>query len=211
MLVQASLLARDARHIAHARTQAHRTRIAALMPAFFSACALHARSSSGLTRSTLPSDRAMRTVFSSSEYMSDGSARVSVGQSDADFDLVYRKGFKITPEQQRQLAEDETERNPPDRLFYVVEVYIADPDKERWAAQQAAAGRLEPRTRVLLLDRREHDVVPGHARLVRSCEVHAALRRAFSWAGAQCLRQYSLDSLNDEHHNCSKCEGTVRL
>ena len=62
-----------------------------------------------------------------------------IGQSDADFDLVYRKGFKITPEQQRQLPEDETQRNPPDRMFYVVEVYIADPDKERWAEQQAAA------------------------------------------------------------------------
>ena len=43
----ASLLARDARHIARSRTQAHRTRIAALsMPIFF-ACVLHARSSSG--------------------------------------------------------------------------------------------------------------------------------------------------------------------
>ena len=47
MLVQASLLARDARHITHARTQAHRTRLAALSTAVFSACALHARSSSG--------------------------------------------------------------------------------------------------------------------------------------------------------------------
>ena len=34
MLVQASLLPRDARQIAHARTQAHRTRVASLMPAF---------------------------------------------------------------------------------------------------------------------------------------------------------------------------------
>ena len=46
MLVQASLLARDARHIAHARTQAHRTRLAALSTAFFFACVLHAHSSS---------------------------------------------------------------------------------------------------------------------------------------------------------------------
>ena len=46
MLVQASLLARDARYIAHARTQTHRTRITATSTAFFFACALHTYSSS---------------------------------------------------------------------------------------------------------------------------------------------------------------------
>ena len=43
----ASLLARDARYIAHARTHTHRTRLAALSTPFCFACILHARSSSG--------------------------------------------------------------------------------------------------------------------------------------------------------------------
>ena len=78
-------------------------------------------------------------------------------------------------------------------------------DPGAWA-QQAAAGRLEPRTRVLLLDRREHDVVPGHAGLVRSCEVHAALRRAFNWvAGTQMKRP----TLRTRQHG-ALCEGGRR-
>ena len=56
MLVQASLLPRDARYIAHAHTQAHRTRVAALSMLVFFACALHAYSSSdGLLQAAIPS------------------------------------------------------------------------------------------------------------------------------------------------------------
>ena len=58
-----------------------------------------------------------------------------VGQSGAEYEMVYRKGFKITPEEQRAVTkegtvlEEKSEKNPPDRLFYVVEVYISDPDR----------------------------------------------------------------------------------
>ena len=58
-----------------------------------------------------------------------------IGQKGDDYEMVYRKGFKITPEEQRTITkegtvlEEKSEKNPPDRLFYVVEVYISDPDR----------------------------------------------------------------------------------
>ena len=62
------------------------------------------------------------------------------GQRGEDYEMIYRKGFKIMPEEQRTITvegtvtEEISVKNPPDRMFYVVEVYVSDPDRrDEWS------------------------------------------------------------------------------